>query len=130
VATLTNVTAGETLSDREVTAVELSADQVAQEQESTKRSQVELRLVFETYNVHYDRLYRSALRKNPTLEGTILLALTIQPDGSVSECKAAKTEIKDSGLVRRVESKCKQMAFENRPGLEVTRVEYPIRFNP
>ncbi|MEC8525485.1 MAG: AgmX/PglI C-terminal domain-containing protein, partial [Pseudomonadota bacterium] len=130
VATLTNVTAGENLGDRATTTVEVAAEAVAAAEESKKRSQEELRLVFESYNVHYDRLYRRALRKDPTLEGSVTLALTIQPDGSVTSCKAAKTEVKDARLIRSVELKCQQMAFENRPGVEVTKVEYPIRFNP
>ncbi|MEK9765678.1 MAG: AgmX/PglI C-terminal domain-containing protein, partial [Thalassolituus sp.] len=116
VATLTNVTAGEQLGDRQTTTVEVAAEEVVAAEVSKKRSQEELRLVFETYNVHYDRLYRSALRKNPTLEGSVTLALTIQPDGTVSACKAAKSEIKDDSLIRRVESKCRQMQFDNRPG--------------
>ncbi|HCG78585.1 MAG TPA: hypothetical protein DE015_05185 [Oceanospirillales bacterium] len=130
VASLTNVTSGENLGDRATTTVEVAAEAVAAAEESKKRSQEELRLVFEAYNVHYDRLYRRALRKNPTLEGSVTLALTIQPDGSVTSCKAAKSEIKDARLIRSVELKCQQMVFENRPGVEVTKVEYPIRFNP
>jgi protein TonB len=124
------VTSGEQLGDREVTTVEVTAEQVAAEVQSTKRSQEEVRLVFETFNVNYDRLYRSALRKDPTLEGTVTLAVTIQPGGSVSSCKAAKSELKDAKLIRRIESKCKQMTFENRPKVDVMKVEYPIRFNP
>ncbi len=130
VATLTTATAGETLSDRTLTAVELTPEQVAQTKESRKRSQEELRLAFETYNLHYDRIYRGALRANPTLAGAVTLALVIEPNGSVSECKAIKSELKDDKLIRRLESKCRQMQFADRPGLEVTKAEYPIRFNP
>ncbi|HBS41949.1 MAG TPA: hypothetical protein DEA26_04660 [Oceanospirillales bacterium] len=129
-STLTTTTTGETLATREVTKVEVSEEQTAQNDALRKRTAEELRLVFEGYSVHYDRIYRSALRKNPTLEGTVTLALTIQPNGSVSACEAIKSELDDDGLIRRVESKCRQMQFENRPQVEVARVEYPIRFNP
>ena len=127
---LTTSTTGETLATREVTQVEVTEEQTASNAALRKRSTEELRLVFESYSVHYDKIYRRALRGNPALEGTVTLALTIQPNGTVSACVAAKTELDDAGLIRRVESKCRQMQFENRPQVEVAKVEYPIRFNP
>lgn len=127
---LTTSTTGETLAAREVTQVEVTEEQVASNAALRKRSTEELRLVFESYSVHYDKIYRRALRGNPALEGTVTLALTIQPNGTVSACEATKTELDDAGLIRRVESKCRQMQFENRPQVEVAKVEYPIRFNP
>ncbi|MBL35014.1 MAG: hypothetical protein CMI10_08950 [Oceanospirillaceae bacterium] len=130
VATLTNETVGENLGDRQVTEVEMTAEQEQATVAATTRSQEELNLVFEQYKVQYDRIYRGALRKDPTLAGSVLLKLDIQPDGSVSSCRVAESELGDDKLKRRLESKCKQMVFEARQGIAVTTVEFPIRFMP
>lgn len=120
---------GEDLTGREITQVKevKEGDAVAA---PAKRSQGEIRLVFENARVQFDSIYRSALRKNPNLEGEIILALTIEPSGQVSSCEAQSSELDDARLVRRVVSKCRQLGFDNRPNVETTKVAYPIRFNP
>jgi len=130
VASLTKETVGEKLSDRRVTEVEVTAEQAEATAAAKTRSQEELNLVFEQYKVQYDRIYRGALRKDPTLAGSVMLKLDVQPDGSVSSCTIAESELKDAGLQRRLVSKCKQMVFDKRSGIAVTTVEYPIRFKP
>ncbi|PHS66513.1 MAG: hypothetical protein COB09_03385 [Thalassobium sp.] len=130
VASLTNATVGENLSDRQVTAVEMTAEQEEASAAATTRSQEELRLVFEQYKVQFDRLYRSALRKNPALAGSVTLKMDVQPDGSVSSCSVFKSELNDAGLHKRLEMKCRQMQFEKRSNIDVTAVEFPIRFMP
>jgi len=80
--------------------------------------------------VQFDRLYRSALRKNPALAGSVTLKMDVQPDGSVSSCSVFKSELNDAGLHKRLEMKCRQMQFEKRSNIDVTAVEFPIRFMP
>ena len=128
VATLTNETVGENLGERQVTEVEVTAEQAQATAAATTRSQEELNLVFEQYKIQYDRIYRGALRKDPTLAGSVTLKLDIQPDGSVSSCTIPDTELNDKRLLRRLTSKCKQMSFKPRSGIAVTTVEFPIRF--
>lgn len=127
---LTIATVGENLSDRQVTAVEMTEEQQAQAVESNKRSQEELRLVFEQYKSQFDPIYRSALRKNPTLKGSATLNLTIAASGAVSSCSVIRSELDDEGLHRRLVMKCKQMNFGAKPNVEVAKVEFPIRFMP
>ena len=130
VAALTTDTVGEKLSDRDVTAVELTEEQIAETQESSTRGQEELRLAFEQYKVQFDRIYRSALRRNPNLAGSVTLRAEIQPDGSVSSCKVEKSELNNARVHKRLEAKCRQMQFGNRDGVDMTVAEYPIKFIP
>lgn len=127
---LTVATVGENLGSREVTKVEMTAEQKQATVSSRNRSQEELRLVFESYKVDYDRLYRMALRSNPALSGSITLSLTVKPDGSVGSCKVLRSELKDEKLHGRLEMKCRQMSFGARANVDVTKVEFPIRFVP
>lgn len=130
VTRLTTDTAGEKLGDRDVTAVEMTEEQIAETQESTTRSQEELRLAFEQYKVQFDRIYRGALQRNPNLAGSVTLRAEIQSDGSVSSCKVAKSELNNDKVHKRLESKCRQMKFGRRNGVDITVAEYPIKFIP
>lgn len=127
--TTDDVLVGESLEEREITQVtEIKSEDIAPR--VVRRSQGEIRVVFENTRVDYDRIYRSALRKDPTLSGEVSLSLTIQPNGSVSSCEVESSEIQDNGLLRRVLSKCRQMNFGDKPNVEVAKVVYPIRFSP
>lgn len=130
VAALTTTTVGEDLSAREVTSVELTAEEVQIEESTGARSQEELRLVFEQYKSSFDQLYRRALRKNASLEGSVTLKLEIQPNGKVSSCTVSNSELKDKSLEKRLASRCRRIEFKDRPGVDVTTVEFPIRFIP
>lgn len=130
VAQLTQVTVGEQLQDRRLTDVELAAEQLADSPQLRTRSQEELRIVFEDNKTAFDRIYRAALRQNPTLAGTVLLALTIQPDGVVSECRIASSELNDDGVHRRILAQCRRLQFEARAQVQVANVEFPITYIP
>lgn len=130
IAALTTETVGEDLSARETTAIELTREEVALEETASSRSKEGLRLVFEQHKSSFDRLYRKALRSNEALEGSITLKLEIQPDGKVSKCSIATSELNDKKLHKRLAARCRLIAFENRPNLDVTVVEFPIRFIP
>ena len=130
VAALTTATVGEDLSARDVTAVELSSEEIQIEETGRSRTQEELRLVFEQHKSAFDRLYRKALRKNAALEGSVTLKLEIQPNGKVSSCKVSDSELTDAKLQKRLASRCRLIAFENKPNIDITTVEFPIRFIP
>lgn len=127
---LSQVVAGETLATREVTQVEASADVQQAKVDASKRSEEEVRLVFERYNPQFDKIYRRMLRKDPTLEGTVALKLTISPSGKVVQCQAVSKDITNKGLMKRLVSKCKRMAFKNRPEVKAISLDYPIKLLP
>jgi outer membrane biosynthesis protein TonB len=130
IAALTTTTVGEDLSARDVTAVELSSEEIAIEETGRSRTQEEVRLVILQHNSAFDRLYRKALRKNAALEGSVTLKLEIQPNGKVSNCSISESELKDARLQKRLASRCRLIAFEDRPNIDITVVEFPIRFIP
>jgi len=130
VAALTTTTVGEDLSARDVTSVELTSDEIASEETGRSRSKEELRLVFEQHKSSLDRLYRKALRSNAALEGSVTLKLEILPSGKVSSCVVANSELKDDKLHKRLASRCRLISFADRPKIDITVVEFPIRFIP
>ena len=130
VAALTTATVGESLSARDVTAIELSAEEIQIEESASSRSQEELRLVIGQHKTAFDRIHRKALRNNPTLEGMVVLKLEIQPNGEVSSCSISESEIKDARFKKRLVSRCRLISFEDKPDVDITVAEYPIRFTP
>lgn len=130
IAALTTATVGENLSAREVTSIELSSAEIQIEETGRNRTQEELRLVFEQHKSAFDRLYRKALRKNAALEGSVTLKLEIQPSGKVSSCTVSESELKDARLQKRLASRCRMISFEDKGDIDITVVEFPIRFIP
>ena len=130
IAALTTETVGQDLSARDVTSVELSSEEMQIEEKGRSRSQETLRLVFEQHKSAFDRLYRKALRSNASLEGSVTLKLEIQASGKVSSCTVTESELKDVRLQKRLASRCRMIAFEDKAGIDMTVVEFPIRFIP
>ncbi|QQD24219.1 AgmX/PglI C-terminal domain-containing protein [Venatoribacter cucullus] len=126
---LTQATVGEQLQDRQLTAVELTAEQQQAVAESRVRTQEELRTVIEEHRIHFDRQFRMALRRNPALAGSVTLKAEIQPDGKVSSCSVSSSELKDDDLHKRLLMQCRRMDFGSKP-VEVAVTEFPIRFVP
>lgn len=128
---LTTATSGESLGERTVTTVAVSKEEVRKAQEAGgKRTQEEMRLVFESNKQTFFSAYRRAQRANPTLAGTVVLGVTIAPNGSVSSCEIARSELNDDDLHKRLVSQCRRMQFKARPEVDVAKVEFPINFIP
>jgi outer membrane biosynthesis protein TonB len=130
-STLTAATSGEQLGERATTAVEVSSEEIRKTEEaSTKRTQEEMRLVFETSKQSFFNAYRRAQQKNPTLAGTVVLALKIAPTGAVESCEIGRSELNDDDLHKRLLSQCRRMRFKDRPEVDTASVEFPINFVP
>ncbi|HET9942225.1 MAG TPA: AgmX/PglI C-terminal domain-containing protein [Terriglobia bacterium] len=93
------------------------------------RTDEEIQIVFDRYKSAFYRLYNRELRNNPTLQGQIVLRLTIEPDGSVSMCTLASTDMDAPALVEQVISRVKTINFGAKEVQAVTIV-YPIDFLP
>ncbi len=129
--TLTGAVAGEELGERVVTTVAVSDEEIRKTQEaSTKRTQEEMRLVFESNKQRFFSAYRRAQRSDPTLEGTVSLKLEIAPSGKVASCTIGRSELNNEALHKRLLSSCRRMQFKNRPEVQVANVEFPINFIP
>jgi len=111
------------------------ADPAAQKEErrgkdgKARRSTEDIQLVFDKHKGAIYSLYRRALRNNPALEGTVVLRMEIQPDGTVTKCDVVSSELNDADLERKIVLKIKRINFGSM-AVGVWNDTYPISFIP
>jgi hypothetical protein len=74
-------------------------------------------------------LYSRALRKDPSLQGKLVLRLTIEPSGVVSACDVVSTEIADDELLQKLVQRVKMFHFAAKDVAAITTTK-PIDFFP
>ena len=125
------------LEGRTTTQVESPVEQVAQNArvESDKRSKKpsrtyeEVSLVFDKNKGSIYSIYNRALRKDPTLEGKIVIEITIDPAGSVVSVKIVSSELNSPALEKKLIGRIKLFNFGAK-NVETLIVTYPIDFLP
>jgi TonB family protein len=105
-----------------------AATRRAQERRSS-RTDEEIQLVFDRNKTAIYAIYNRALRTNPTLRGKLVLRLTIQPSGQVSDAQIVSSELSDQELERRLMLRIRQLDFGAKDVSAVT-ITYPIDFFP
>jgi protein TonB len=93
------------------------------------RSREEIELVFDKNKGAIFALYNRALRRDPSLEGKLVLRLTIDPNGAVSFCEIVSSELGDEELERKLVQRVKLFRFEARDVEAITTTK-PIDFFP
>ena len=93
------------------------------------RSREEIELVFDKNKGAIFALYNRALRINPTLEGKLVLRLTIAPSGIVTFCEIVSSELGDPDLERKLVQRVKMFRFEDKDVEPITTTK-PIDFFP
>jgi len=93
------------------------------------RSREEIELVFDKNKGKIFAEYNRALRRDPTLEGKLVLRITIAPDGSVTFCEIVSSELGDPKLEQRLVQRVKSFRFEARDVEAITTTK-PIDFFP
>ena len=93
------------------------------------RTDEEIQIVFDRYKASLYRLYNRELRRDPTLQGKMILRLTIEPNGSVSMCQLQSTDMNAPDLSVQVVDRVKTFDFGAKEVPAVTIV-YPIDFLP
>ncbi|MCH8059767.1 MAG: TonB family protein, partial [Proteobacteria bacterium] len=93
------------------------------------RSREEIELVFDRNKGLIFALYNRALRINPTLEGKLVLRLTIAPNGLVTFCEIISSELGDPDLERKLVQRVKMFRFEDKDVEPITTTK-PIDFFP
>ena len=96
---------------------------------SATRSQEEIERVFQKNKGSIFNIYNRALRKDPSLQGKVVLELTIDPGGKVTKCKILSSELNNASLEKRLVSKIKKFKFASIKVPTIT-VTYPIDFLP
>jgi hypothetical protein len=94
------------------------------------RTDEEIQIVFDRYKSAFYRLYSRELRNNPTLQGQMVLRLTIEPDGRVSMCKLQSTDMNAPELANQVVERVKTIDFGAKEGVAALTIVYPIDFLP
>ena len=74
-------------------------------------------------------LYSRALRDNPSLQGKLVLQITIAPSGEVTACSVVSSDLNDPELERKLVSRIKLFRFEEK-NVEAVTTTKPIDFFP
>ncbi len=90
----------------------------------------EIELVFQKNKGRIFSLYNRALRNDPSLQGKIVLELTIQPNGKVTNVRIVSTELNNSKLESKLIRTVKGFRFKSRSNVGTLVVKYPIDFLP
>ncbi len=93
------------------------------------RSLEEVRLVLERAKPALYAIYNRALREDPTLQGKVVLELTIAPGGAVTEAHFKSSELKSPELEQKLLARFRLLAFDAED-VETLVTTYPIDFLP
>jgi outer membrane biosynthesis protein TonB len=127
---------GTRLSGVQFTRVESSvgdmkeADRPLSEGPGPSRTDEEIQIVFDRYKATLYRIYNRELRKDPRLQGKMVLRLTIEPDGRVSLCKIESSDLASDLLKKEVVARVKRFNFGPKADVPAITILYPIDFLP
>jgi TonB family protein len=93
------------------------------------RTDEEIQIVFDRYKSALYSLYNRELRQDPTLQGKIVLKLTILPSGAVSVCTVVSSSLKSPGLERKIAQRVQLFNFGAKD-VDAVTITYPIDFLP
>jgi len=93
------------------------------------RSREEIEMVFDKNKGAISALYNRALRRDPTLQGKLVLKLTIEPSGAVSFCEIVSSELADDEMLRKLVKRIKLFRFDAKDVATITTTK-PIDFFP
>jgi periplasmic protein TonB len=93
------------------------------------RSREEIEMVFDRNKSSIYNLYNRALRSDPSLQGKVVVQLTIVPSGEITDCKVLSSELKNDELERKLVALIKMFRFESRD-VEIITTTKPIDFFP
>ncbi|CAN5227986.1 hypothetical protein BH24PSE2_BH24PSE2_17680 [soil metagenome] len=97
--------------------------------EKAARSREEIEMIFDRNKGAIYALYNRALRQDPTLEGKLVLRLTIAPSGEVTMCEIVSSDLDAPELERKLVARVKLFRFEAKDVAPVTTTK-PIDFFP
>ena len=137
-AGLTRNTSGNALASRTTTKVHSpmgnatggsGAGKTGNSDRKAGRSIEEIQMIFDRNKGAIYSVYNRALRKDPTLQGKIVLRLTIAPNGKVTFCELISSELHDAVLGQKISKRVKLFDFGVKDVNAVT-ITYPIDFLP
>lgn len=76
------------------------------------------------------RIYNRELRKNPTLQGKMVLRLTIEPNGKVSACSVDSSDMESPSMDKNIVARVKKFNFGAKEGVPTITILFPVDFLP
>lgn len=96
---------------------------------SASRSIEEIQIVFDRNKSAIYSLYNRALRKNPSLQGKLVIRLNISPSGKITSIDLVSSELGDPALERKLVQRIKMFNFGAKQ-VDAVTITYPIDFLP
>lgn len=93
------------------------------------RSESSIRKIFDENKSVIYALYHRALRKQPGLQGKLVVELLIEPSGVVSECSIVSSELNDPALERKLTLRIKMLNF-GAQSVSTRKLTYSLDFLP
>jgi protein TonB len=94
------------------------------------RSQEEIQELLDRNKGAMYTLYDRELRKDASLQGKLVVSITIAPQGNVTRCVILSSELNSVSLQRQLVALVTRIDFGNRPGATVVTTRIPIEFFP
>jgi len=94
------------------------------------RTDEEIQIVFDKYKAALYRIYNRELRKNPTLQGKMVLRLTIEPNGKVSSCNVDSSDMDSPSMDKNIVARVKKFNFGAKEGVPTITILFPVDFLP
>lgn len=93
------------------------------------RPEYEIEQVFQKNKSAIYSIYNRALRKDPSLQGKVVIELTIAPNGKVIKARILSSDLNNPKLEKKLIARVKLFRFKPGNAAKVT-VKYPIDFLP
>lgn len=94
------------------------------------RTDEEIQILFDRYKAALYRIYNTALRKDPTLRGKMVLRIAIEPSGVVSACSVQSSNMNAPEFSAQIVDRVKKFNFGAKDGVPKITILYPIDFLP
>jgi periplasmic protein TonB len=94
---------------------------------SSARTRADVDLVVDKNKGKIYAAFARALRDKPGLQGTIVLAISIAPNGEVTECRLASSTLNDAAFEKSIVERFSSINFGAK-GTQTYKVEYPLSF--
>ncbi|MEO0443151.1 MAG: AgmX/PglI C-terminal domain-containing protein [Pseudomonadota bacterium] len=95
----------------------------------SKRDDESIRRTMESVKSNATGLYRQALLDDPSFEGTLVVSLTIEPDGSISDLRLVSSNLGSKAFEDRFLSRIARLDF-GAEDVEPRRLKYDYIFSP
>jgi TonB family protein len=94
------------------------------------RSQEEIQEILDRNKGAMYALYNRELRKDATLQGKVVMSITIAPAGNVTRCVILSSGLGSASLEQQLVALIKRIDFGNKPDVPVVTTKIPIEFFP